>query len=132
MSIFKITIKAGTPAVFDPNPQMAQPNDSVFWFNGDKVAHWPAPSAANKKGWLDFQIPPNASSTQIALNPPAPYCLNYVCALHPNEKGQIMVTSGKKKGAFACKTKKGAFGGKTKKGAFGGKIKKGAFARKTK
>lgn len=119
MSIYKIQIKTGKPAVFDPNPLTARPNDSVFWFNGDSVAHWPAPSAANPKGWLDYQIPPNASSTQIALNPPAPYTLNYVCALHPNETGQIKVTSGKKKGAFGGKTKKGAFGGKIKKGAFG-------------
>lgn len=124
MSIYKITIKPGTPAVFDPNPLQAEPNDSVFWFNGDKVAHWPAPAPKkpgdpiNKKAWLDFQIPANASSTAIALNPPAPYCLNYVCALHPNEKGQIKVGNTKKKGAFGCKTKKGAFGGKTKKGAF--------------
>lgn len=125
MSIYKIKIKAGTPAVFDPNPLQAEPNDSVFWFNGDNIAHWPAPAPKNpkdpinKKAWLDYQIPANASSTQIALNPPpAPYnayCLNYVCALHPKEKGQIRVGNTKKKGAFGCKTKKGAFGGKTKK-----------------
>jgi len=51
--------------------------------------------------------------------PPKAYTLNYVCALHPKETGQINVTLGKKKGAFGGKTKKGAFGGKTKKGAFG-------------
>lgn len=123
MSIFKIQIKAGTPAVFDPNPQIAKPNDSVFWFNGDSKAHWPTPNAATPKAWLDYQIPPNASSTQIALSPPGPYTLDYVCSLHPNEKGQIKVTGGKKKGAFAGKTKKGAFGGKTKKGAFARKTK---------
>ena len=138
MSIFRIEIKAGTPAVFDPSPQVAKPTDSVFWFNSDSKAHWPAPAPKkptdpiNKTAWLDFQIPPNASSTQIALNPPGPYTLNYVCALHPNEKGQIKVLGGKKKGAFAGKTKKGAFGGKTKKGAFSGRTKTGAFARKTK
>ena len=135
MSIFKIQIKPGTPAVFDPNPLQAEPNDSVFWFNGDNIAHWPAPAPKkptdpiNKKAWLDYQIPPNASSTQIALNPPAPYCLNYVCALHPNEKGQIKVGNTKKKGAFGCKTKKGAFGGKTKKGAFGLKTTKGTLGK---
>lgn len=120
MSIFKIQIKAGQPAVFDPSPLTVQVNDSVYWYNGDqKEAHWPAPSAANPKGWLDYQIAPDGESSSIALNPPAPYTLNYVCALHPSEKGQIKVTGGKKKGAFGKKTKKGAFGKHTKKGAFG-------------
>lgn len=135
MSIFEIQIKAGTPAVFDPNPLTAYPNDSVYWSNCDKVAHWPAPSAADPTGWLDYQIAPNSESSQISLNPPAPYTLNYVCALHPGEQGQINVVplkSKTKKGPFGCKTKKGAFGCKTKKGAFGGKTKKGAFGSSTK
>jgi hypothetical protein len=123
MSLIKITIKSGNPATFDPNPLAAHANDNVFWYNSDQTnAHWPAPSAAEKTGWFDYQIPPDAQSNQIALppmSPPAAYTLNYVCALHPNEKGQIEVTLGKKKGAFAKKTKKGAFGHKTKKGAFG-------------
>ena len=123
MSLIKITIKSGNPATFDPNPLTAHANDNVFWYNSDQTnAHWPAPSAAQKTGWFDYQIPPGAQSNQIALppmSPPAAYTLNYVCALHPNEKGQIEVTLGKKKGAFAKKTKKGAFGHKTKKGAFG-------------
>lgn len=119
MSIFKIQIKAGTPAVFDPNPLTVHVNDSVYWYNGDQKAHWPAPSAANPKGWLDYQIAADGESSQISLDPPAPYTLNYVCALHPAEKGQIKVTGGKKKGAFGKKTKKGAFGKTKKKGAFG-------------
>jgi plastocyanin len=126
MSLFKITINAGNPATFDPDSQTAVVNDSVFWFNADpKNAHWPAPSAAQKTAWLDFQIPPDSESSQISFNPSSPpgspYTLNYVCALHPNETGQIHVLPGKgKKGAFGPKTKKGAFGRKTKKGAFGG------------
>jgi hypothetical protein len=123
MSLIKITIKSGDPATFDPNPLTAHANDNVFWYNSDQTnAHWPAPSAAEKTAWFDYQIPPNAQSNQIALppmSPPAAYTLNYVCALHPNENGQINVTLGKKKGAFAKKTEKGAFGHKTKKGAFG-------------
>lgn len=123
MSTYKITIKAGNPAVFDPNPRTAQPNDSVFWFNSDPTnAHWPAPSVSQKTAWFPYQIPPGASSDQLDMVPyipPKAYTLNYVCALHPNETGQINVTLGKKKGAFGGKTKKGAFGGQTKKGAFG-------------
>lgn len=128
MSLFKIKISAAKPAVFDPSPLTVHVNDSVFWYNGDKVAHWPAPSAANPKGWLDYQIAPDGESSQISLNPPAPYTLNYVCALHPGEKGQIKVI-GKKKGAFAGKTKKGAFAKITKKGALAKTAKKGAFAK---
>lgn len=135
MSQFKITIKAGTPAVFDPNPVTVETSDSVFWFNGDpKNAHWPAPSASQKTAWFPYQIPPGASSDPVGLppySPPKAYTLDYVCALHPNEKGQIDVTLGKKKGAFAGKTKKGAFGGKTKKGSFGSQTKKGAFGKNT-
>jgi plastocyanin len=116
MSIFKIQIKAGKPAVFSPNPQTVHVNDSVYWYNGDrKEAHWPAPSAANPKAWLDYQIAPGGESSQISINPPAPYTLNYVCALHPAEKGQIKV-AGKKKGAFGRKTKKGAFAKQTNLG----------------
>ena len=126
MSLRRIAITAGTPAAFDPNPLIAQPNDNCFWFNGDPVnAHWPAPSVAQKTAWFDYQIPAGAKSDQLALpamSPPANYTLNYVCALHPNETGQIRVV-GKKKGAFGSKTKKGAFAGQTKKGAFGSNTK---------
>ena len=118
MSLFKITIKAGNPAVFDPNPLTAQANDGVFWFNSDpKNAHWPAPSVAQETAWFQYQIPPGESSDQVGLVPfvpPKAYTLNYICALNPNETGQINVTLGKKKGAFAKKTKKGAFGKNTK------------------
>lgn len=134
MSLFKIKINAAKPAVFDPNPLTVNVNDSVFWYNGDKVAHWPAPSAANPKGWLDYQVAPDGESNQISFNPanpPGPYTLNYVCALHPDEKGQIKVLGGKK-GAFGGDTKKGAFGGKTKKGPYGKTTKKGAFGKTTK
>ena|SRR5215467_1303148 len=111
MSLFKIQIKAGKPAVFDPSPLTVYVNDSVSWTNDDSVAHWPAPSAATPKAWLDYQIAPNYESNQVSFNP-GNYTLNYVCALHPQEKGQIIVVGGKKK-------KKGGFGGNTKKGAFG-------------
>jgi plastocyanin len=113
MSLFKIRIKAGTPAAFDPNPLKVNVNDSASWSNDDKVAHWPAPSAANPKGWLDYQIAPGGESGQISFDPPGPYTLNYVCALHPGEKGQIKVLGAKKR-AYGGKTKKGAFGKTTK------------------
>jgi plastocyanin len=131
MSLFKIQIKAGKLAVFDPSPLTVYVNDSAFWYNGDTVAHWPAPSAANPKGWLDYQVAPNSESNQISFDPPGPYTLNYVCALHPGETGQIKVLPAKK-GAFAGKTKEGAFAGKTKKGPYGETTKKGAYGSTTK
>jgi len=112
MSIYKIQIKPGTPAVFDPNPQKVCVNDSVFWFNGDpKEAHWPAPKAGPKDGFMAYQIPPNTPSSQVSFG--SVQTIPYVCANpnHPGESGTIIVES--------CKKKKGAFGGKTKKGAFG-------------
>ena len=132
MSLFKIKIKAGNPAVFDPTPLTVHVNDSVFWDNGDSRPHWPTPDATKPKAWLDFQIAPGGQSAQISFNPlspPANYTLNYVCSLHPGEKGQIKVIGKAKKGAFAGKTKKGAFAGQTKKGAFAGQTKRGAFAK---
>jgi len=36
MSIFKIQITAGKPAVFNPNPLTVYVNDSVYWFNGEE------------------------------------------------------------------------------------------------
>src|SRR5207237_9707063 len=118
MSVYRIQINPGNPAVFDPNPVTVQANDSVFWFNSDPTnAHWPAPSVSQKTAWFEYQIPPGASSDPVGLAPfvpPKAYTVNYVCVLHPSETGQIEVTLGKKKGAFAKKTKKGEFGKNTK------------------
>ena len=133
MSIFKIQIKAGTPAVFAPNPITVHVNDSVYWFNDDKKAHWPAPSTANPKGFMQYQITPDASSNQVSFG--TVKTISYICVNHPDQPGEggtIIVKPTKKKGAFGCKTKKGAFGCKTKKGAFGGNTKKGAFGGRTK
>jgi plastocyanin len=128
MSIFKIQIRAGNPAVFNPSPLSVRVNDSIFWSNDDQThPHWPTPNAATPKAWLDFQIAPGGQSAQISINPMGPTTLNYVCSLHPGEKGQIKVV-GKKKGAFGGKTKKGAFAGKTKKGALATVTKRGALA----
>jgi len=131
MSIFRIQIKAGTPAVYDPNPQTVYVNDSVFWFNGDpNEAHWPAPSASDQQGFIEYQIPPNTQSNQVGFA--APQTISYICINHPGEEsGQIIVKT-PKKSAFADNTKKGAFGGKTKKGAFANTAKKGAFGNTTK
>ena len=108
MSIFKITIKAGSPATYTPSPQKVCVNDSVFWFNGDpNNAHWPAPSAKDPTGFMAHQIPPNNTSDQVSFS--VIQTIPYVCINHPGESGKIIVESCKKKGAFGGKTKKGAF-----------------------
>jgi plastocyanin len=83
------------PAVFDPQNQATNVGDTITWHNGDTEAHWPAPSASNKTGWFQFQIPAGGTSDTLApgpnTTPSAPYVLDYVCANHPDETGQITV-----------------------------------------
>jgi hypothetical protein len=125
MSLFKITIKAGKPAVYNPNPQIVYVNDSVFWFNGDpNEAHWPAPSASDPTGFMANQIAPNSSSDQVGFG--AVQTIPYICLNHKGESGQINVRT-PKKSPFGKNTKKGGFGRKTKKGAFGKSTTKGAL-----
>ena len=81
------------PAVFAPSAVVANAGDNLTWHNADQQDHWPAPSASNPKGWLQFQIPAggesrgevalaknafnvtaatNAKSVVLTLNGPAP------------------------------------------------------------
>ncbi len=114
MSIFRIEIKAGNPATYNPSSQTVIVNDSVFWFNSDPTqAHWPTPSSG--PAWLQFQVAPNSSSAQVSFGTPGTF--TYTCKNHNGETGTIIVKSRKKKG------KKGGFGGNTKKGAFGSTTK---------
>src|SRR5690349_20787054 len=95
MSIFRIEIKAGKPATFNPNSQTVVINDSVFWFNSDpSQAHWPAPSTGPKDGFMQFQVAPNSSSAQVSFGVPGTF--SYVCANHAGESGTIIVKSRKK------------------------------------
>jgi hypothetical protein len=133
MSLFKITINAGTPATYDPPTLTVYVGDSIFWFNSDLTqAHWPAPKSGPPNGFMQHQIAPNSSSNQFSVATPGP--IDYVCNNHPGaETGRIIVKAlKKKKGPFGPKTKKGPFGPKTKKGPFAPKSKKGPFAGDTK
>src|SRR5947208_813714 len=53
---------AGQPAVFSPPAVTANAGDNLTWVNNDNQDHWPAPSASNKTGWIEFQIPPGSES----------------------------------------------------------------------
>ena len=81
MSVFRITINHGPPVEFEPNRQEAFVNDSVFWFNADQEAHWPS--------LIDRPIAPNSPSNPVAFS--TARTIDYICNLHPNETGQIIV-----------------------------------------
>jgi hypothetical protein len=58
------------PGVFAPATVAANAGDNLTWHNADKRDHWPAPSAANPTGFIQFQIPPGATSRgDLALAP---------------------------------------------------------------
>ena len=50
------------PAMFAPRAVVANAGDTITWHNADQQDHWPAPSASNPKGWIQFQIPPGGES----------------------------------------------------------------------
>ena len=61
---------ANEPGKFSPQDVTANAGDNLTWTNNDSNAHWPAPSAANKTGWFQFQIPPGSQSPgTLALGP---------------------------------------------------------------
>jgi plastocyanin len=105
MSTYMIEIEpipAPTPtqtANFDPPAQGVLAYDTITWHNGDDCPHYPAPvvnGSVVPKGWFDNQIPPGGTSDTLApgpntTDPTASYTLNYVCALHKDEKGTITV-----------------------------------------
>jgi plastocyanin len=89
--------KSGQPrATFKPESQTVAVGDIISWRNNDSVPHWPAPSVAGKTDWMDFQIPGKkknqpAPTSQQALSFSAATTVTYVCALHPDETGTIIV-----------------------------------------
>ena len=68
MSTQSVTIKPNPkptpsqPGVFSPQQVIVSAGDTLSWNNQDKNAHWPAPSAANPTGFIEFQIPAGSSS----------------------------------------------------------------------
>jgi len=88
---------SGQPqAVFNPQSQTVTAGDVVYWRNNDDIAHWPAPNAQSSTAWMDYQIPGKlhgqpAPTSQQAVSFGAKGTINYVCALHPDETGVIVV-----------------------------------------
>jgi plastocyanin len=74
---------------FVPNPlPNVQVGDNIVWANNDSEPHWPG-LANNPAFFMPNQIAPNSSSSGFA--PTAPGNVDYICSLHPNEKGTIQV-----------------------------------------
>jgi plastocyanin len=79
---------------FDPNPlQNVGTGDQIVWANNDSAAHWPGlvndDGTIDKTFFMPNQIAPN--STSQAFSPGVAATLNYVCSIHPDEKGSITV-----------------------------------------
>jgi len=91
---WRINIKANPkppgPAVFafDVNPPQIQIGDQIIWSNDDTVAHFPTPVGQSYQ-FMPTQIAPQ--STSPAFAPGTPGTVNYVCALHPDEKASFAV-----------------------------------------
>jgi len=74
---------------FSPNPlPKVEPGDNIVWANNDSEPHWPC-VAGNRDFFMPNQIAPK--STSSAFSPTAAGNLDYVCYLHPDEKGTIQV-----------------------------------------
>jgi plastocyanin len=97
MPDWQIKINDGSPR-FDPQTRKAMPSDNLYWTNNTDQDHQPYPvdssgQPAPEPGWNVPPIPPNESSPALPVpTPPAGVTtLNYICKLHPSEKGAIEV-----------------------------------------
>ena len=77
-------------AAFAPAKQNLKVNEAFVWSNNDGVAHLPAPSTSQPNAWFGSPIQPGQKSPVFYLTQSNPN-LTYVCALHPNETGTIVV-----------------------------------------
>jgi plastocyanin len=77
-------------ASFAPGKLNLAVNEGFIWTNNDVKAHWPAPSVAQKTAWLQEAIQPGEKSKTVSFAQ-SNAGIAYVCALHDNEKGTIVV-----------------------------------------
>jgi plastocyanin len=91
-------VPTGPPRVtFDPNPlNNVEIGDQIIWTNNDGAPHWPALKASNgtinNQYFMANQIAPNSPSDTFVVSE-TPTTLNYVCFLHQDETGAIVVVS---------------------------------------
>jgi plastocyanin len=56
------------PGEFAPKNLVANAGDNVTWHNADGQDHWPAPSATDPTGWIQYKIPSGGESRgEVAL-----------------------------------------------------------------
>jgi hypothetical protein len=83
-------------AEFDPTIQRVNRGDIVFWRNNDEQSmHQPMPVGGRPNDWVNLipvALPGDpATSTRLGIVQNPRTVLNYVCALHSEEKGTIEV-----------------------------------------
>ena len=87
-----ISINPGAAgATFDPNPLHARQGDQIFWTNNDTKAHWPG-LPGNPGFLMANQIAPGGDVSPV-FSTLVISTLNYVCTLHLNEAGSIVIAS---------------------------------------
>ena len=95
-NLININSKAGAkptdPQVgFAPLNMQVDVNEAFIWINNDVNPHWPAPSVDQKTAWLPQAIQPGQNSAVVSIAQANPTGLTYVCALHPNETGNLKI-----------------------------------------
>lgn len=78
---------------FTPDPLHASTLDQIFWTNNDSDAHWPGLLNANETINTTFFMPSRIGNgeTSPSFVPTTPAVFNYVCSIHPDERGVIIV-----------------------------------------
>jgi plastocyanin len=93
-SQIKIT-RSSAVVTFSPNPLAAVARDQIFWTNDDNTPHWPgllnSDGTINTTFFMPNQIAGNGDTSAI-FTPSTPTTYQYVCSLHPDEKGSIVVS----------------------------------------
>ena len=79
-------IKIGHGGSF-PDTTVIQ-SDMVFWYNDDTQSHYPVPRCEG----LDVQPGQTTAAYQPIPQPAFPQTVKYVCAIHPQESGNLTVT----------------------------------------
>lgn len=68
-------------------PADLQQQDMVFWHNDDSQPHFPVPGA----GSLSVAPGKDSAAFPVMPTPALPLTIDYVCALHPNESGKMVI-----------------------------------------
>jgi plastocyanin len=80
------------PAGFQPQNQQAQVNDAIFWVNDDRdVQHQPYPVGGETNAWCKAALSGSERTDSIALENAG--TIDYLCAIHADETGTIVVAN---------------------------------------